>query len=43
MNEEIKELLKDIIDYFYDNDLECGEQGGEILNRINAFLKNDTI
>lgn len=36
--EELGELLKDIQDYFLDNDLECGERGSQIYDKISKIL-----
>lgn len=40
MNENIKTLLGDILDWMNDNDYECGEQGAKIYERISEALKN---
>lgn len=34
----IIELLEDIKDLFYDNDIECTERGSEILERLENIL-----
>ena len=39
MNDEIKELLKDIQDWMMENDYECGPVGSEIYHDITIILK----
>lgn len=39
MNNEAKELLKEIQDWMMDNDYECGPWGSDIYQRITELLK----
>ena len=39
MNEEIRELLREILNWMGENDYECGEWGSDIYNRIREILE----
>lgn len=40
-NKEYLDLLNQIQDWMVENDYECGEQGGEIFNKITEILEEN--
>ncbi len=41
LNKEILEFLEEIQEWMVENDYECGEQGGEIFNKITEILEEN--